>query len=52
MAVLLDKIKEKRELFKNDAFGKYIENSTSKTTVNGTVVEKKFSWYKRVLGLL
>ena len=52
MVVLLKENEEKREMFKDDSFGKNLEQSTGNTTVNGTVVEKKFSWYKRVLGLL
>ena len=51
MVSLLKKSQEKREMLREDSFGKYLENTTGKTTVNGTVVSRKFSWYKRILGL-
>ncbi len=51
MVVLLKKSPEKREMLKEDSFGKYLERSTANTTVNGALVERKFSWYKRILGL-
>ncbi len=51
MVALLKKAQVKRAALKEDSFGKYLERSTENTTVNGTVVAKKFSWYKRILGL-
>ena len=51
MTVLLKKAQIKRAMLKEDSFGKYLERSTENTTVNGAVVAKKFSWYKRILGL-
>jgi len=51
MVVLLKKSLSKKETLKEDSFGRYLERSTGNTTVNGTVVAKKFSWYKRILGL-
>lgn len=35
-----------------DAFYSYIKKIHSKTTVNGSEVKQKFSWYGKVLGLL
>ncbi len=51
MVVLLRKEQTKKDALKNDSFGRYLERSTENTTVNGTVVAKRFSWYKRILGL-
>ena len=51
MVVLLKKAQCKKTTLKDDSFGRYLEKSTENTTVNGTVVAKKFSWYKRILGL-
>lgn len=52
MTVLLKKAQTvKGATLKEDSFGKYLERSTENTTVNGAVVAKKFSWYKRILGL-
>ncbi len=51
MTVLLKKAQTKRAMLKEDSFGKYLERSTENTTVNGTIVAKKFSWYRRILGL-
>lgn len=51
MAILLKKSHEKRATLKQDSFGKYLEQSVEKTTVNGEVVARKFSWYKRIMGL-
>jgi len=51
MAVLLKKTFAKKETLKEDSFGRYLERSTENTTVNGAIVAKKFSWYKRILGL-
>ena len=51
MVTLLRKSSSKKEALKEDSFGRYLERSTENTTVNGTVVAKKFSWYKRILGL-
>ncbi len=51
MVVLLRKEQIKKDALKDDSFGRYLERSTENTTVNGTVVAKKFSWYKRILGL-
>jgi len=51
MVALLKKAQGKREMLKDDSFGRYLERTTEQTTVNGTVVARKFSWYKRILGL-
>ena len=51
MTVLLKIVQAKRTMLKEDTFGKYLERSTENTTVNGAVVAKKFSWYKKILGL-
>lgn len=51
MVTLLQKSQTKKTTLKGDSFGKYLERSVGNTTVNGTVVAKKFSWYKRILGL-
>ena len=51
MVVLLKKAQEKRATLKDDSFGKYLERSVVHTTVNGTLVARKFSWYKRIMGL-
>lgn len=51
MVVLLKKAQEKRAALKDDSFGKYLEKSVGHTTVNGTLVARKFSWYKRIMGL-
>ena len=51
MAIILKKAQAKKETLKEDSFGKYLERTTGNTTVNGAVVERKFSWYKRILGL-
>ena len=51
MVVLLKKAKEKRATLKEDSFGKYLVRSVENTTVNGSIVERRFSWYKRVMGL-
>lgn len=51
MVVLFKKAQEKRATLKDDSFGKYLEKSVGHTTVNGTLVARKFSWYKRIMGL-
>ena len=51
MVVLMKKAQEKRATLKDDSFGKYLEKSVGHTTVNGTLVARKFSWYKRIMGL-
>ena len=51
MVILLKKTQEKRATLKEDSFGKYLEKSVEHTTVNGTLVARKFSWYKRIMGL-
>lgn len=35
-----------------DSFYNYIKKIHSETTVNGSEVKQKLSWYKKVLGLL
>lgn len=35
-----------------DFFYNYIKKSHSETTVNGSEVKQKLSWYRKVLGLL
>lgn len=51
MVTLLKKSQEKRATLKDDSFGKYLERSVENTTLNGTLVTRKFSWYKRIMGL-
>jgi len=51
MALLTKKLQSKKEALKEDSFGKYLERSVGNTTVNGAVVARRFSWYKRIMGL-
>jgi len=51
MVVLLKKPQKNDVSSKEDSFGEYIARSTENTTVNGASVVRKFSWYKRIMGL-
>lgn len=54
MATFLEKAKavtKKQNTLSGDEFDNYIKRQRVKTTFNGLEVEK-FSWYKKVLGLL
>lgn len=51
MVALVSEEQTKKELLREDSFGKYLERSTENTTVNGAPVAKGFSWYKKILGL-
>lgn len=50
MLALVNKV-EKKSPARVDAFGKYLIESMKNTTVNGSRIGKKLSWYKRLMGL-
>ncbi|MDD3419771.1 MAG: hypothetical protein PHE78_04115 [Candidatus Gastranaerophilales bacterium] len=49
---LITKESKKQSENKSDTFYNYIAKLRAETTVNGSEVKKKFSWYQKVLGLL
>lgn len=51
MALTIKNTKKQNETAA-DSFYSYIKKLHSETTVNGSEVKQKFSWYKKVLGLL
>lgn len=51
MAMLTKKLNKNKEEQKADTFEKYVKKLRSKTTFNGLEIER-FSWYRKVLGLL
>lgn len=51
MALTIKSSKEKKETATPESFYTYIKKQHQETTFNGSKV-KKFSWYKKVLGLL
>jgi hypothetical protein len=51
MALITKESKKQSENSSKDTFYNYVKKLHSETTFNGSEV-KKFSWYKKVLGLL
>lgn len=51
MALIVRDSKKQNEN-KTETFYNYIKKLHSETTVNGREVNQKFSWYRKVLGLL
>ncbi len=51
MALIIKNSKKQNEN-ETETFYKYIRKIHSETTVNGREVKNKFSWYRKVLGLL
>lgn len=49
---LISKNSKKQDENKAENFYDYIRKIHSATTVNGREVKNKFSWYRKVLGLL